>query len=114
MRRLILILSIAIIACGAQYEQKHRSEAIFPIPINAPIPIGGMGTPVTITATSVHIRTADGVATGEYAMMGDFLKISEFRQDGWAVISYPNEWAGFILWRGCTSSPAEFGCMEAK
>jgi hypothetical protein len=114
MTRLLAILALAAIACGMPLTVAVPVEYKDAMPaVSAPTPPPAIiAETVTITAETVHIRTADGLPSGEYASIGDVLRIEEFRADGWAVILDPPEWNSFIIWRGCTSSPAEFGCSS--
>jgi hypothetical protein len=117
MTRFFLLFALATLSCGmpltVAVPVEYR-DAILP-PVSAPTPPTANsvdGYKVLVTAETVHIRTADGLPSGEYAVIGDVLRIKEFRADGWAVILDPPEWNSFIIWRGCTSSPAEFGCSS--
>ena len=68
---------------------------------------------VTITADLVNLRfISTGTASGEALSRGDVVLV-EWRDDGYGAIVSPDQYAGYMVWRGCTSDAGTLGC-EAK
>ncbi len=68
---------------------------------------------VTITADLVNLRfISTGTASGEALSRGDVVSV-EWRDDDYGVIVSPDQYAGYMVWRGCTSDAGTLGC-EAK
>lgn len=68
---------------------------------------------VTITADLVNLRlVSTGVASGKTLSRGDVVSV-EWRSDNYGQIIFPAQYAGYMVWRGCTSDAGNLGC-EAK
>lgn len=68
---------------------------------------------VTITTDLVNLRfISTGTASGEALSRGDVVSV-EWRDDDYGVIVSPDQYAGYMVWRGCTSDAGTLGC-EAK
>lgn len=68
---------------------------------------------VTITADLVNLRIiSTGAASGKTLSRGNVIFV-EWRSDNYGEIIAPTQYAGYMVWRGCTSDAGNLGC-EAK